>query len=557
MKNWDNVLSSIKKLAWVLLGQSLVINLALLAVPVYTLQVFDRVLVSGRIESLMLLLAGVLIFALSGLFFEHLKREVMCQLSAFISRAIKPALQEKLDSQLAGEKLLLRLETLRYQLTSGAFTVLLDVMWIPLALLVCFLIHPAIGLFVLAVNAVMALLVVVKFRDQSQSEKAVFERNVSQINEAEPHVTMKRYLKGNNLLGQFRESQAGQAENVGLLAALIHVAQQAMKWTFQLGLPTIGALLLLSGSLSIGGFLAALIVASRTFPPFDALVHGAANLIRDLDTWRDVSRLLSGKDEHAGRAGIEPALEGVLHLRNVTTSNSSKLAGVKEVNLMARPGDMVAMIGEQQATGEMISLLSGHGEIEEGQVTLDEFDLADISTGHIAEHVATLRSDILLPAVPIKQLITGFGAVKLEEATACAKALGLNALIQQLELSYDDTFKAQWHETAVGRRLAQLVLLTATLSRKAKVYLVEAPEQHLDPAQVEKVTNVLRQKADEGATIIISTSSKHVLQSANSFYCFEGSEVVKSGAPAFLRTELASSEPNETKEMTHVRLRTV
>ena len=130
---------------------SLAINLLYLAGPIYMLQVYDRVIASGRITTLiMLTIALVIAFAaLAGL--DVVRAQVLARagvrLDRLLSGRVVSATVEHFGGAASGGQLLRDFDTVRQFITGSGIVALLDLPWVPLYVGVIFLLHPWLGLF--------------------------------------------------------------------------------------------------------------------------------------------------------------------------------------------------------------------------------------------------------------------------------------------------------------------------------------------------------------------------------------------------------------------------
>ena len=157
---WSQLANDTRKVGWLLLAQSIFINLAMLALPIYTLQLFDRVLVSGSVESLVMLSAGVSVLAIGGVLFEHLRRRTLNSYANHLGDSLTPLVSEApLEASISRMQ---ELNRIRQYLKQGSFLPLLDAIWIPLTIVVTWFIHPAFGLFVVLANLTFVIAAALK-----------------------------------------------------------------------------------------------------------------------------------------------------------------------------------------------------------------------------------------------------------------------------------------------------------------------------------------------------------------------------------------------------------
>ena len=138
---------------------SLVINLLLLAAPLYMLQVFDRVLASRSHETLLLLTIAAVVALLVMAALDAIRAALLVTAGTTLDRRLGPRVLEKVLAKAGADPLALRdVNTLRSFLSGPGVIALFDAPWLPLFLLVILLFHPLLGAIALGGAAVMLLL---------------------------------------------------------------------------------------------------------------------------------------------------------------------------------------------------------------------------------------------------------------------------------------------------------------------------------------------------------------------------------------------------------------
>ena len=160
-ESWRQAVRSLRGGLAAALVFSFALNLLMLAVPLYSMQIYDRVLGSGHVETLLLLslIAGVSLLALGA--FEMVRTSLLARTAARFEQILaEPVVAAAARQPGAGAMGLRELAQLRTALTGPAMTALFDVPWLPMALIVLWAVHPAFGAFAAASAVVLALMAV-------------------------------------------------------------------------------------------------------------------------------------------------------------------------------------------------------------------------------------------------------------------------------------------------------------------------------------------------------------------------------------------------------------
>ena len=279
----------------------------MLSVPMFSLQVYDRVLGSGSQDTLLALVL-IVAFALTALgLLETVRTSVLARLSTRLGSRLSPMLLAA-GAQAGDPGQGLRdLTQLRQTLSGPALTAIFDAPWLPIALGLVWLLHPELGYFglvsaiLLGVLAVTGDLVarrrlkdanVITPRAQRQVEALGRQREVVTAMGLLPHLQARfARLHDQVLILQQRASERG-----GMVSGVARSARLMI----QAGVMGLGALLVLKGELTSGGMIASSILLSRALAPIEQMLAG----------WRSLVQALRVLAEAAGAAGARPSREG-------------------------------------------------------------------------------------------------------------------------------------------------------------------------------------------------------------------------------------------------------
>ena len=344
------------------------------------------------------------------------------------------------------------------------------------------------------------------------------------------------WLKANGLEESWRNRVSDQWQNFFTQSnshdgnhQLAGSLYSAAKWTFQLGLPTIGAILLLRGDVSIGGYLAALIVGTRTMLPIDAMFH-SSSAIKEVTAFADVIKKLT-EQAVSSDAVLEDDIQGNMSLCELQPTEKHSLGqATAPVTMEIKSSEFVALVGDCGLGAEqVIKVLAGETEFE-GDYLIDDIRFQDWHQRSLNQQLAYMSHEHRLPQLPIIELITGMDLVSRKQAVRYAEKTGLNKMMIELDLDYDSPFKPDWYRLAVGRRLAQTISITAALAKNPRVLLLNHPESNLDYTTLNLLVACLKKLHRDGTTIVIATQSKALLTLADVVHQFHGGKLQRSGS---------------------------
>lgn len=503
-----------------ILGHSFITNLAAFCIPLYTLQIFDRVITTGSYESLWMLALGALIISVSGLLFEQLRRKSIVNFSHFLDEQVGGHIRAEIRRGYQGKALYRKVKLFNQHISSGAIASILDVLWLPISAVLIFLLSPVLGWFMIAVNLCFCLIAYIKFKQQKPSlDEGLIDW---------PEKT-QRWLNATNTLEHWEQAQPTRditnSNKQGLLTDMHH----ALRMLYQLGIPTIGALLLLQNSLTPGGFIAALIISVRAIAPFDMLFANSAAVslgkqvvVEACDYFEQLGQRKLG--------GYCDPVQGFIELKNISIDdpiNPQHRSALSGISLQASPGEITALIGSVGAgQSDVIKVLLGEQRLKSGDCLIDGKRRADWCAESLQNDIAVAGESVHLPEATILQLVGRFDAVDETQVIKAAQITGLNQRLLELNIAYDYTLSDKARSTAIGIQLERLITLTAVVACEAKIVLLENPESYCNVFTLNQLQHTLEVLQQQNRCIILTTNSKKLINLAQRTYLFENGTVV-------------------------------
>ncbi|TCP32729.1 type I secretion system permease/ATPase [Sphingomonas sp. BK235] len=477
-------------------GFSALVNILYIAPTLYMLQVYDRVVpTQGQLTLLFLTL--VLLFALVTLsLLDRVRTRLLVRAGVQLDAALAPAL---LDSTLGRPDLpvarqaLREFDTLRQTLSGAGVLALFDAPWTPIYILVCFLVHPAIGAVALLGGAILPILA---WRNERATRAALERAQVAATNsyasqeamlggaEAVRALGMRRAMVSRQL--RLREAMLAQQTAAGFTGGNYLTATKFVRLALQSLALGLGALLAIDNLISAGAIFASSFLIARALAPIEQLIGGWKGIAQAMGSYRRLDTLLA-ETQHAAPATQLPAPRGALALEAVTLLNDARDGTiVADVTLQIAPGEVVAMIGPSGAGKSTLArIIAGAVRPDRGRVRVDGADLADWDPERLAEHVGYLPQDPTLFAGTIKENIARFRgelgedpAALDEAAIAATERARARDLVQRLPNGFDHLLKAGGRGLSAGQ--AQRVALARAMFGDPALLVLDEPNAHLD-----------------------------------------------------------------------------
>lgn len=513
-KGWPRLVTAFKATKGQLghlLCFSFAINLLVLAVPVFMIQVFDRVLASQSFETLTVLAIGAIAALLVMSALDVVRGRILARAALKLEDTLGEDLLAKTRQARLGD-----VAKLRHFIGGPLMITVLDAPWIPVFLMVVFLLHPTLGW--IALGGALALMALALGAEQwsraSLIEARKADKEVAKIAGTLAHDDGSAAVFGldGNLSKRWKERHGVSAHQRLRLADQTYAASVAARFirlAMQIALMAAAAALVISGKITPGAMVAATVIVARALGPVEraqdvwrAIIDVRASLARLLGTDVNKSKSVSGFP-----AADVPELE----VRNVSMlNNNGREAVFSNVAFNVRGGEMVGVTGPTGSGKTLLArLLVGLEEPIHGRVVLDRDDIHNISLDQARNDIAYLsQMPALLPGT-IADNISRFGDPMAPEVFAAARFAGAEDAI--LELPYGYMTEVGPGRPPLPQGLAQRILMARTFFADPRVIVLDEPYTFLDNQGIERLISTLTHFRDAGSIIVVISQRPSVL----------------------------------------------
>lgn len=508
-------------------GFSALVNLLYIAPTLYMLQVYDRVVPTQGLQTL-LFLTLVLLFALLTLAcLDRVRQRLLTragvQMDAVLAPMILDATIGRPDLPVARQALC-EFDQMRGTLTGPGIIALFDAPWIPIYLLVCFLVHPWIGALALLGCAVMPLLawanaratrrqldLAQKVAGDSYAHQDALLSSADSIRALGMRAAMvSRQLRQRDTM-LLAQTEAGfAAGNFLTLTKFVRMALQSLA----LGL---GALLAVDNLISGGAIFASSFLIARALQPIEQLIATWKPIIQARQSYAAIDALLASAPATHAQTQL-PAPRGRLTLEGLTVLNDSRDGAIIQgVSLQIEPGEVIAVIGPSGAgKSTLVRTIAGAIPPDRGTVRFDGADARDWDPERLARHIGYLPQDSALFAGTVAENIARFSAELGGDRTAIDAALvaaadkvGAAGLIARLPGGYDHQLKLGGRGVSAGQ--AQRIALARAVYGDPALLILDEPNAHLDSEGDTALIHALSALKAEGRTIMIVSHKLGIL----------------------------------------------
>ena len=517
------------------------VNLLMLAVPLYMMQIFDRVLTTGHIDTLLVLTAMVagalVIFGL----LDALRGRILARVGAWLegelgapvlSGAVADALRVGGGVSAQG---LRDLAAVRGYVGGPSVTPLFDAPWAPAFLAVVFLIHPVLGWIGLGGAAWLALCALVNDLATRTRIAAASDAQAWALNEADAAVRNADTITAMGMLPALvrrggHAAAGGRRRQVAAsdIAAAITSLAKTSRFGLQVAMLGVGAYLVIGGELSPGGMIAASIVLARGLAPVEQSIGGWRAFVSARAAWRRLSEL-SSRDTAPAGGTVLPRPSGVLELDGVGYAPPGRrVAVLRGVSLRVEAGEMLGIVGPAGAgKTTLVRLIVGSLAPTVGHVRLDGADVATWPAADRGRHVGYLPQTIELFAGTVRENIARLGESPDEAVVAAAQLAGAHRTVLELDAAYETRIGDGGVPISGGQR-QRIALARAVFGDPALVVLDE-PNAHLDGDGEWALVHALDGLRKRGVTVVLVAQRAPVMVKADRIVVIKDGTVARYG----------------------------
>ena len=494
---------------------SFFINLLVLTVPLYMLLVYDRVLTSRSIDTLLLLTLLAMAALLIHLCLETVRSRLLLAAGvALDAMAAPPVLERVLDGATrpgAGPPVmgLKDVATVRGFLTGGSVCALFDSPWLPLYLGVIFLFHWWLGVIATLGAAALAALAVLnekltrgpldRMNEEAQRAGACIEGGVRNA-EAVYALGMlgdlqRRWQRCNT---RVIDAQVDASRAAGLCGGATRFVRLAIQ-VLMLGA---GALLVVEQETTAAVMIVATLILARALAPVESAILTWKSLVEARAAHRRLRHLLPDIDA-AGPALELPPPAGRLELERVVLAlPGGERTLLKGLSFALAAGESLGLVGPS-ASGKstLARLIVGLWPATSGAVRLDGADVARWPRGHLGRYLGYLPQDVQLFAGTVGENIARLKDASAEEILSAAKRARAHEMILRLPKGYDTEIGAGGATLSGGQR--QRIGLARALFGAPKFVVLDEPNAHLDSEGEAALLGAMRDLREAGVTLVV------------------------------------------------------
>ena len=507
---------------------SLGVNILFLALPLYTTQVYSRVLSSGSLQTLFVITIITIFAFIVSEFLDFLQSRILAGFGTMLDQRVSGHIFAALfdgivrrDAQ-AGAQALRDLDSFRQTITGPSVAVLFDVPWTPVYIIILLIIDPIVGL--VCVIGALILLGLAILQDRL-ARPLILEANKEAVKGyafTEAALRNAEVVRGMGMLGAIGEQWAKYRQNgmqhgteASEVADRFGGAIKFFRNVIQVMIIGVGAVLILDNQISSGLLFANMILSSRALAPIDRIVSTWPTFVAAGNSFQRLNELLENYTPAQTATDLpRPAGRVTVEGLNYLLPDSGRLL-LTNINFAVEPGEFLGVIGPSGAGKSTLArLLLGIHQPLNGAVRLDGSNVFGWSRNHFGRYIGYLPQDTELFAGTVRENIARFQTdVTDEEVIDAAKKANAHELIVRLPQGYDTELGAGGAVLSVGQR--QRVGLARAMLRSPALVILDEPNANLDGEGEQALLMALREMKKAKQTVVVVSHKPSMLQDAD------------------------------------------
>lgn len=519
-----------------------IINLLMLASPIYSMQVLDRVISSGSTDTLVMLTL-VIVLALLLLSLIQVGRSfamtkmgewLEIQLSEkLFANSVKSSLETKVN---AGSQQMRDLQTIKSYLTSPGLLTMLDLPWAIIFIIVLFIIHPWIGWIPVIGGLILVGLAFISEKLTKPVYDSISDDHIKSLRQVDQATRNAEIIEVMGILPNVvhkwqklnHKVQTAQVWAAKRQSAIIEITK-FIRLFLQILVTGLGAYLVLQGEISTGAIIASSSLVGRALSPFENAMASWKGFVNSRKAYERLnSSLKFSKSQETQMSFPEP--KGKIEVENLfyAPPNFDRHI-VSGVSFKANPGEILLIVGPSgSGKTTLAKLIVGALQPSIGSIRIDEVNLKDWKRSVLGQYIGYVPQDTELFSGTIKENIARMDPnANDEDIIRAAESAGIHEIILKLPAAYDTEIGFDGSILSGGQR--QRMALARALFGNPPILILDEPNSNLDNAGESALALALTAARESGVACIVISHRTGILNIADYIMVMQEGSIVRYG----------------------------
>ena len=535
-----------------------VINVLMLASPIYSMQVLDRVISSGNTNTL-LMLTLVIVFALALLSLLQAGRSfAMTKMGEWIEKQLSAktfasSVKASLDSRTnVGSQQMRDLQTIKSYLISPGLLTMVDLPWAIIFIVVLFVIHPWMGCISVIGGCLLVGLSLLSDRITKPLYNSISDESIKSMRQVDQATRNAEVIEVMGFLPNIIDNWQKMNRKVQSTQSLVTKKQSLLtefskfiRLVLQILVTGLGAYLVLKGEISTGAIIASSSLMGRALAPFESAIIAWKGFVNARKSYERLDTSHQAVEIQDKKMSL-PVPEGKINVENLFYSPPNvQQYIIKGVSFSLNPGETLAIVGPS-ASGKttLAKLIAGALRPTNGTVRVDSANLQDWNRNELGQHLGYLPQDVELFNGTIKENIARMDPhSNVETVLAAAQMAGVHEMILKLPKGYDTEIGFDGSMLSGGQR--QRIALARTLFGDPKILILDEPNSNLDVLGESALAMALNLAKEKKITCIVVSHKTNILNIADKIMVLQDGAVLKFGG----KDEIVNPSKNTTEAL--------
>lgn len=533
---------------------SFFINLLILPMSIYALQVFDRVISTGSLSTLFwLTLIMFIMFAAAG-WLQSLRSIILQRsgdwLHGEISEEAMPLVLAQTSGGGKGAQHLRDANSLKQFISGNGLVAIIDTPWSILYIAVLFIVHWVLGIIVLT-GAV--LLVLMAWLNETAIKRPNHEAGLRHTQAMQELELATRNSEVTQAMGMsealatrwlnLQKSAATLQILAGGRASIIQGITKFIRLSLQVLVTAISAWLAVEGHVTSGAIIAASILASRALAPFEAAISSWKSFVDARASYSRLKKIFTDSGFRNESIAL-PVPNGIIEVENLSYSAADREEPIlNNISFKLAAGESLGIIGASgSGKSTLARLIMGIYPADSGNIRLDGADVYRWQRKQFGEFVGYLPQDVELFGGSVKENISRFNPDATPESIIrAAQMANAHDLILRLPKGYETEIGASGGLLSAGQR--QRIGLARAFYGMPKFLLLDEPDANLDDAGQQALLAAIHIAKQQKITLILITHRRLFLSNLDKLLVLRDGAVENFGRSA----EIIASYENRQK----------
>jgi len=502
---------------------SFLINLFVMATPIFTLNVYDRVVPNNAMDTLWVFATGIIVIYIFDIILKFLrsyflenaaKKSDVIMSSIIFEHVLNLKIASKPRSVGSFANNLKDFDSIRGFFTASSIATIID---LPFTIIFLFIIY-IIGGWMIAIPIVSALIIIIYSifveKPMRRSVQSTYEASAHKNSVLIESLTALETIKALGISGQYQwkwEEAAGDVAQKGLKSKVLSNSISTFV-NFIVQLNTIaliigGVYAIGDNTLTMGGLIAVVMLGSRMLAPLGQVAALIANFQQTKTAYDVINSImkLSVEREESKNFVQRPYFKGKIEFKNVSfiyPNTDNKV--LDDVSFIIEPGESVGIIGTNGSGKTTIEkLILGLYEPTEGSILIDGIDIKQIDPADLRRNISYVPQEVVLFQGTLKEnIVLRSPGASDEEILEVAKLSGVSYFADSHPMGYDMPVGERGDGLSGGQK--QSISIARAFIHSAPIILLDEPTNSMDSTHENNFIRAISSYQKDRTMILVS-----------------------------------------------------